>query len=50
MEYKLENSHDTTILVSNVNNLMENGWVPQGGLVHVENKYGTFYIQAMIKK
>ncbi|MDP5031894.1 hypothetical protein [Paraglaciecola sp.] len=47
MEYKLVKTHTYKGLIEEVNKLIKEGWIPQGGVFEDSVKY---CLQAMIKK
>jgi hypothetical protein len=49
MEYRVEMSRSIMGIEDRVNYQMARGWIPQGGISHVDTSMYTYYEQAMIK-
>ena len=51
MDYKIESSRDIQDLVSQVKELVRQGWVPTGGVASVAHElHGHMLVQAMTKQ
>jgi len=50
MEYVIVSNHSVIFLEGEINEMIKDGWKPQGGLSVVKDGLGTSYCQAMIKE